>query len=412
MKGRLGNESFCGLTSPGSLRSPPSPWKGEGNTQQRKYIAMTKSSRWSTLLGVTMWAMVVACGTTWGQDDAANGDAAQQYAQAKAAWEKLEKDVAAVVAKFRESEESERAALRKEYETLVAKSDGVLKGLREAAVAAYQAAPGKDADVEKTLVRMAADDVRRDDYEAALAIAKPMIDNDTQNKDIFNYAGIAAYGVDDFAHAEKWLQKADAQGTLNGQGQICLEDAAAAQERFAKEQKIREEEKAKDDLPRVKLKTNRGDIVIELFENEAPETVGNFVSLVESGFYDGLTFHRVLPGFMAQGGDPDGTGGGGPGYEIYCECHKPEHREHFRGTLSMAHAGKDTGGSQFFLTFRSTPHLDGLHTAFGRVIEGFDVLAKLQRRNPQALNPPAADKIVKAEVIRKRDHKYEPHKVE
>jgi cyclophilin family peptidyl-prolyl cis-trans isomerase len=159
-------------------------------------------------------------------------------------------------------------------------------------------------------------------------------------------------------------------------------------------------------------------IVIELFENEAPETVGNFVSLVEKKFYDGLTFHRVLPNFMAQGGDPDGNGGGSPGYSIYCETGKPNARKHFRGTLSMAHAGKDTGGSQFFLTFRPTPHLNPGkpevspgHTVFGRVIEGMDVLPKLQRRDPQALNPPPPDKIVKAEVIRKRNHAYEPNKV-
>src|SRR5262249_42783381 len=157
-----------------------------------------------------------------------------------------------------------------------------------------------------------------------------------------------------------------------------------------------------NDLPRVKLETTKGTIIIELFENEAPQTVGNFVSLVEKKFYDGLTFHRVLGGFMAQGGDPTGTGTGGPGYHILCECFKPEARQHCRGTLSMAHAGRDTGGSQFFLTFRPTTHLNGRHTAFGRVIEGMDVLAKLQRRDPQAANPPEPDKIVKAKVLRKR----------
>jgi cyclophilin family peptidyl-prolyl cis-trans isomerase len=114
---------------------------------------------------------------------------------------------------------------------------------------------------------------------------------------------------------------------------------------------------------------------------------------------------------MAQGGDPTGTGSGGPGYEIYCECEKPGARQHFRGTLSMAHAGKDTGGSQFFLTFRPTTHLNGRHTAFGRVIEGMDVLAKLHRIDPDRPASAKPDKIVKAEVVRKRDHQYEPTKV-
>ena len=149
----------------------------------------------------------------------------------------------------------------------------------------------------------------------------------------------------------------------------------------------------------------------ELFENEAPNTVANFISLVEKGFYDGLTFHRVLPGFMAQGGCPNGTGTGGPGYSIPCECYQENHRLHFRGSLSMAHAGRDTGGSQFFLTFRPTKQLDGKHTVFGRVIKGMDVLPQIQRRDPESPNPPTPDKIIEAKVLRKRDHPYEPKKV-
>ncbi|PHR94744.1 MAG: peptidylprolyl isomerase [Blastopirellula sp.] len=162
------------------------------------------------------------------------------------------------------------------------------------------------------------------------------------------------------------------------------------------------------------METSKGTVLIELFENQAPDTVGNFVSLVEEGHYDGLTFHRVLPGFMAQGGCPDGTGGGGPGYNIFCECDErnfPNFRHHFRGTLSMAHAGKNTGGSQFFLTFKATTHLDGKHTAFGRVVEGLDILEKLQRIDPSKKTPGVEpDKIIKAEVIRKRDHVYAPKK--
>ncbi|NIL96753.1 MAG: peptidylprolyl isomerase [Planctomycetales bacterium] len=161
-------------------------------------------------------------------------------------------------------------------------------------------------------------------------------------------------------------------------------------------------------MPRVRLTTSQGDIVIELFENEAPQTVGNFVNLVEKKFYDGLTFHRVLASFMAQGGCPQGDGRGGPGYQIPCECYREGYRKHFRGSLSMAHAGRDTGGSQFFLTFAPTKHLDGKHTVFGRVIEGMDVLSKLQRRDPDHRSAPPPDKIIQAVVVRKRDHPYKP----
>lgn len=151
-----------------------------------------------------------------------------------------------------------------------------------------------------------------------------------------------------------------------------------------------------------------------MLENEAPETVGNFINLIESKkFYDGLTFHRVLPGFMAQGGCPLGDGSGGPGYMIKCETDAENHRNHFRGSLSMAHAGKDTGGSQFFLTFVPTAHLNGKHTVFGRVIEGMDVLEKLHRIDPSEPVPGVKpDTIIKMEVLRKRDHEYKPNKTQ
>jgi len=158
----------------------------------------------------------------------------------------------------------------------------------------------------------------------------------------------------------------------------------------------------------VLIKTTKGDIEVELFENEAPNTVANFVSLVEKKFYDGLTFHRVLGGFMAQGGCPKGTGTGGPGYRIADECRQENARRHFRGSLSMANSGPDTNGSQFFITFLPTSFLDGKHTVFGRVIKGFDVLAKLQRRDPEKPDQPEPDKIIEARVLRKRDHEYKP----
>lgn len=113
---------------------------------------------------------------------------------------------------------------------------------------------------------------------------------------------------------------------------------------------------------------DKGDIWIHLFGDEVPNTVANFVHLAKSGFYDGLTFHRVIKGFMAQGGCPEGTGRGGPGWAIKCECDKNRHK-HTRGAISMAHAGKDTGGSQFFICFVDCPHLDGVHTVFGAIEE-------------------------------------------
>jgi peptidyl-prolyl cis-trans isomerase B (cyclophilin B) len=111
------------------------------------------------------------------------------------------------------------------------------------------------------------------------------------------------------------------------------------------------------------METDKGTINLELFEKDAPGTVANFTKLAKDGFYDGLNFHRVIKNFMIQGGCPTGTGMGGPGYKIKCEINTQKHTP---GTLSMAHAGKDTGGSQFFITHTATPHLDGVHTVFGR----------------------------------------------
>ena len=132
--------------------------------------------------------------------------------------------------------------------------------------------------------------------------------------------------------------------------------------------------------------TNYGDIVIEFFD-EITNTVKNFVELAESGFYDGTTFHRCIPRFVAQGGDPNSrtgqgiVGTGGPGYRIHCEteknANKPEQR-HVRGVISMAHGGRDTGGSQFFLVRQPQPHLDGQHTVFGKIIKGIELIDKLQ----------------------------------
>jgi cyclophilin family peptidyl-prolyl cis-trans isomerase len=238
-----------------------------------------------------------------------------------------------------------------------------------------------------------------------------LLANDCQEAGLRALAGTAYYCIDDYEAAEAHLTAAKEADALTSTAAQCLGDLETAKELWAQEQEIRKREAAADNLPRVKLTTNKGEIVIELYENEAPQAVGNFVSLVEAKFYDGLTFHRVLPGFMAQGGCPDGSGAGGPGYEIYCECGQANHRNHFRGSLSMAHAGKDTGGSQFFLTFKRTPHLDGQHTVFGRVIEGLDVLGQIQRRDPSSNGAPDPDKIVKAEVLRKRDHAYLATKV-
>jgi len=145
-----------------------------------------------------------------------------------------------------------------------------------------------------------------------------------------------------------------------------------------------------------KITTEKGIIWVKLFKDETPTAVSNFATLSNDGFYNGLNFHRVIPGFMAQGGCPEGSGMGGPGWAIECET-KAEKQVHNKGSLSMAHAGKNTGGSQFFLCFVPCPHLDKGHTVFGGIEENdadsFSVLDSIKQK----------DKIESIEILEKRD---------
>ena len=136
--------------------------------------------------------------------------------------------------------------------------------------------------------------------------------------------------------------------------------------------------------------------MVELYADRVPLTVENFVNLARAGFYDGTTFHRVIAGFMAQGGDPTGTGRGGPGYQFRDEFH-PTLRHDGPGVLSMANAGPNTNGSQFFITFGATPHLNDRHTVFGRVTDGMDVLASIRERDP-GRDPSPGDRIDTIEI--------------
>ena len=135
------------------------------------------------------------------------------------------------------------------------------------------------------------------------------------------------------------------------------------------------------------VRSSGGEFTIDLFEKDAPITVNNFVFLAREGFYDGVTFHRVIPGFMAQGGDPTGTGTGGPGYRFQDEF-SPNCRHDKAGTLSMANSGPGTNGSQFFITFGPTPHLDNAHTVFGAITEGMDVVNAIPERDPGSSSNP------------------------
>src|SRR3954453_17184856 len=148
------------------------------------------------------------------------------------------------------------------------------------------------------------------------------------------------------------------------------------------------------------LNTSRREIVCELFAKDAPNTVNNFVFLARDKFYDGTVFHRVLADFMVQGGDPTGTGRGGPGYQFADEVH-PQLKHNTEGMLSMANAGPNTNGSQFFITLVPTPHLDGKHTVFGKVVRGLDVVKKIGDTPVGAMDRPRTDGVMQEVVIKR-----------
>ncbi len=323
-----------------------------------------------------------------------------------------------------------RPKLEERYDEMVEKGHALEAQLIDAAVVACVKEPEENEDLANFLMSLTRELLVREEYEECLRMAQIVIDHRVGEHvgdfySIYYCAAIAAFAAGEFDIAERHLQLLDEkQIRLQGKETMaqrnpmkevvrdCKANLPYYQEAWKREKELREEEKIAGNLPRVRLSTTKGDIEVELFENEAPNTVASFISLVEKGFYDGLTFHTVKPQFGAQTGCPNGDGSGHPGYTIRCECYQPNHRLHFRGSLSMFTAGPNTGGSQFLVTFRPTRGRDGKNTVFGRVVRGMEVLARLERREPIPNIPkellPKPDKILRAEVLSKRNHPYEP----
>ena len=329
------------------------------------------------------------------------------FSQAQEDLKKLVGELTSLHAEYQQPN-ADKTSIENKFNATRDKAREAALALEQSASAAVLANPDNDdaCAVVKDVLQSA---MQADDPKKALSLVKTLDDAGKTNEELLLTGATAAMITSELDMAEKFLKAAKEAGMSDDKIASLQKAIDHERPKVNAEMSTRATEEKADDLPRVKIETTKGTIIVELFENQAPNTVANFISLVESHFYDGTPFHRVIPQFMAQGGDPTGTGTSGPGYTIDCECELPNARKHFLGSLSMAHAGKDTGGSQFFLTFRPTEHLDGRHTVFGRVIKGFDVLPKITRtEGPQAR--PTQDKIISAEIIRKRDHAYEPKK--
>jgi cyclophilin family peptidyl-prolyl cis-trans isomerase len=338
--------------------------------------------------------------------------AAAEFDAVSGEMKKLVGELAVLQAKYHQPG-ADKPALEARFEETRQRAQAGAERLEEAAFQLVAANP-KHAGAREICGAVIATSLQSDDPQRALVAATRLEQAGAADDSTLLMAASAAIVASDVEAAKTFLAKATAAGAPKARTAELAEAIEREGPKIEAEQARRKADAAADDLPRVKISTTAGDLVVELFENDAPNTVANFICLVEQGFYNGTPFHRVIGGFMAQGGDPTGSGRGGPGYAIPCEVGEPGARKHFLGTLSMAHAGPDTGGSQFFLTFRPTDHLDGKHTVFGRVIDGFDVLPRLIRtQDPEGRPVPGVnpDKITKAEVLRKRNHPYEPQKL-
>jgi cyclophilin family peptidyl-prolyl cis-trans isomerase len=359
-----------------------------------------------------------------------------------AEYRELVKTLTAMKIEYQDASPSRQSEIDTQYKKLYQQGREIHQKSISLALDAHDEAPNRNPYVNNLLYLTVGWEFSRENYEESIRVFKRLAASgiDKAMTRCYVYAGLSAMLSMNYAEAEEWLviagetdelkklfadwsQSSRSEQELLGTIQSQMRIMPQVREAWTKEQAIRAAETAAGEqdpakkLPRVELLIGKdraapkGKVVLELFENESPNTVANFVSLVEKGFYNNVVFHRVLANFMAQGGDPTGSGRGGPGYTFDCETGNrfPQARKHFRGSISMANAGPNTNGSQFFLTFVPTSFLDGRHTVFGCVVEGFEVLADIQRVDPadEKATIPELDRIIEAKVLNKRDHAYE-----
>lgn len=344
-----------------------------------------------------------------------------------------------------ETTDARRQECQREFNDLRAEAQTMNQQLMEQAVLCILKYPKENMDLDAFIINVLREYRRLDLHDDALAICKTLLSQDIKSDEITEAIAYSALYANDFETAAKygpklkdlqWRRKSDFDYS-----QSPFKNLEYWQTEWKRELELRRQEERAADLPRVVLETTRGDIEIELFENQAPNTVANFIFLVEKGFYTNLDFHRVIHHEMAQGGgselirtetNMDGTlkkrqnKNAGPGYTIPDEIHE-QSRKHFRGTVSMANAGPNTGGSQFFICYQPRREYDGKHTVFGRVVRGMDVVSFFLPRQPydpneqledeselenRVMEVPGCempDKILSAKVIRKRRHPYSPY---
>ncbi|MBX9791566.1 MAG: peptidylprolyl isomerase [Pirellulales bacterium] len=335
--------------------------------------------------------------------------ARQEFDKALQPWKRLAGHMQELHVRFLASNPENRKVVRQEYGEVLAESERVLHELMPVLKRAYTANP-TDPELMDFMSTIAILNFDGDKFDDALDLAECLIANNFPKPEVYDLAGLAAHELDRLDDAEKYLRIAAEKNALSSYGRELLAELPNYRAVVEAEMARRAASDEKGDLPRVRLHTTRGDIVLELFEDDAPNTVASFLGLVADGFYDGLNFHRVVSAFGAMSGSPTNDGQGGPGYETLFEGNSAQPLPHLRGTVSMVPLTKRTNGSQFFITLRPSraAGLNGKQTVFARVIEGMDVVTRLHRFDtvePNSLFEP--DRILEATIIRRRSHRYD-----
>lgn len=343
-------------------------------------------------------------------DDPEVSSARADFNETYSDWTRMLNQLHRLELAFHTASGREREELRDKHAEELSAGYALEDELLSKAMRAYGQKPDANEDLKNFLIQVAAILVQSECYEDGLEVSQMLLDKEIDEVFVYEFAADAAFACSQFGLAEQCLKIVKKQSGLAPEKSRRLTLIDAYKKEWEREQELREKEKLQDDLPRVLLVTARGEIELELFEDQATNTVANFVSLVEDGFYDGRAFYEVKANYGAMSGCPLDDGTGSPGHFIRQEFDDPERRVHFRGSLSTVSEGPVANGSQFCLTFVPTPEREGTSTVFGRVIRGMDVLARLQRRSVSGLasSTTAPDKIVTAKVVRKRNHPYEP----
>ncbi len=288
-------------------------------------------------------------------------------------------------------------------------SDVLLTATIDAAEQALRADP-KNQKVRRFLLLITQRAFAADRFELAGRLAKLLLDHGSGNTGLYRVAGHSFLEMGDIDQAEKYLRAAEKANDLDVYGRAYLKKIDSFRQLIEGAKQFERQDATKGDLPRVLLKTTRGNVLVELFEDHAPNAVAAFVYLVDQGFYDGLPFYRVMRGFGAVTGSPNGDGTGGPDFRILNNASRS--RPHLRGTLSMVPDSENHLGSIFLISFRMTSNtkLNGKYMVFGRVIEGMDVVMRFNDTNPDLVEEVGVepDRILQAEVVRRRNHVYRP----